>query len=116
MKTEEILAQLIQSAQNAKDFVVEQAPDVIQQLLAWHFWSSVIWATICFAAVVGIVFAFKTILRHIDEFEGQVFVGFLGIICSVPFLVGLIYNVGTALQIAIAPKLYLLEYAASLMK
>jgi hypothetical protein len=114
------LAKIIETTIQAKDFCLEQAPDLINQLLAWKFAISLIWF------VVGLViFSFTPILfkmakdgwSDIDaewaEFKcicgstGTFFIPVAGL-C-------LVLNNLAWLQIWIAPKVYLLEYASALI-
>lgn len=122
---QDALVSIIQKTQQGIDasvsFLSEQIPDVIQQLLLWKFVEGLI---IC-AAYLVFAFTLVPTLRwareyHKDydacDFPGHIFVA---VIMSFTSLVSCILAVKsglTALQIYIAPKVYLIEYAASLVK
>jgi uncharacterized membrane protein YidH (DUF202 family) len=122
MKLEEILTEIIQSAQTAKDFVIDQAPDVIQQLLAWHFWFHAAFVLILSVIMILAFFtarwfnlkriAAKERCKSADNYELCIGFSIVAVIVSFVFVV---YNAIMMLKIYIAPKLYLLEYAASLI-
>lgn len=108
-----------------------EIPEVIQQLLLWKLVSSALAALTCLMALAAIAITFRSIVRGVQSGEGiwhdssspidglSIFgfmFGVIGGVGSVPVCIGFFDNVGTALQIWIAPKIYLIEYAASLAK
>ena len=112
----EALTDVISSVTQAKDFILEQAPDVVQQLLAWELWSSLVLGT--FFMVLSI-FVFVCVIRtHIKRHkinttwdDPLVPLGYAAAL--VPTLPA-ICEYMEALKVLIAPKLYLIEYAARL--
>lgn len=116
----EILSKALEGARQAGDFIVEQAPEVIQQLLLWKLTHGVVHVAIGAAVLWGLYKLFFIILakredRGLDEIVwlpytigAMIFGGFA--IC------GVFYGLMQTLKILIAPKLFLLEYAASLVK
>lgn len=130
----DILTKTTTAVEAGVDFLQAELPDVIQQLLAWKLAYSV--ATILVGTValllVGWSFRFykkEWLLdsegrRHrykttiVFDSDGDVHPGIIGLIGAqifgtVVFFAGLNF---TWLQILIAPKIYLIEYAASLAK
>lgn len=119
-----ILVELLQKAANGIDAAVSfsqaQIPDVVHQLLVWNFVSSILFQIFIISAVAGYAFGaykFARISNSINE-------GFL-IVGAICFLVGGGFAIGLSiaffkyfdwLKIWLAPKLYLIEYAASLIK
>ena len=116
------LLELIEGIRQTKDFAIEQAPDVIQQMLVWEFTHNLIWF------IVGLVFLSVPILflatcqrvrakieedRSLREFHACG-----GTVISGAFLffaaITMNSNLGW-LQIWLAPKVYILEYAANLI-
>jgi len=121
----QILLSFLETATQAKDFLVSEIPEVIQQLLQWKFFESLIHFSIgvigliCFVAWLTYWIKFvKKRWSQMDSDDAIFFVFFVAGCGSLPWL-GLFMKVFTNLewlQILIAPKLYLLEYAASLVK
>ena len=111
---QDLITKTVAAAETAGGFVATEAPIVVEQLLAWNYTISMIW--FCLAIIVVV---FGTIVGYVLEKtcnEEGVTV-FLFAICSiVGFFICCTGNGLTWLQIAIAPKLYLLEYAADLIK
>lgn len=116
MKIEEILSELIKSATKVQNFVLDQAPDVIKQLLMFNFVNSIVLVVAIAITIILMNFLFvKYFVAIANACE-----------ISTPLIIVLFVNVGlfynlyyqgmTALKIGIAPKIYLLEYAASLIK
>ena len=128
-----VLIDAIQKTQGAigeaADFALAQAPDVVQQLLLWAAISegikcilSVVILTACCKTVMFIVNypkpdgAFdKNLIWWGNDLQPAVAVLAPVLIVMSAGLAACLFNL-TWLQILIAPKLYLLEYAASLIK
>lgn len=91
-------------------FLQAELPEVIQQLLMWHMVKSAVFFTIALSAFMFCAWALKRCWDN-DEFDAMCF-ALIGAI--VTFTVALC-NI-TWLQILLAPKVYLIEYAASLAK
>lgn len=131
----EILAALMQNAAAAKDFMLSNVPDVVQQAMAWYFVQSlgvcligiVMLVVVCFFDVqIGRVIAKKVMeesgydksvhaLLDEDFFAPYVF---LGSLLRLP-VYGVILSLAVEfewLKIWIAPKLWLVEKAAELLK
>ena len=122
---EQVLVDTIQKATeltgNVIDFATAQIPDVIHQLLMWKLAESGARIVVCLI----IIWVFFVIRKHIkeavkgtlDEDVGPVIYAILGgiFLVAVPALL-IIGSVMRILKIWIAPKLYLLEYAATLVK
>lgn len=122
MKLEEKLVEVINQAQKAGAeafiFTKEQVPDVINQLLIWKFWDnltqSFIGLVLLCASFYGFFFGIREEKRDRYSdigFPIIIISGIVGALSFVVFLCGLL----TALKIYLAPKVYLLEYAASLI-
>ncbi len=116
------LVDLIQSSVKAKDFLVGELPEVVEQLLMWKFWYNFIWFV---GAIIVLTFSWKKINKWykvcsednwrtddlvIPSMVGMVFLAFASFIALIEGI-----NV-TWLQIWVAPKIYLIEYLASLTK
>ena len=130
-KLDAALAELIEKATAAEESTIawtaEQLPDVIQQLLWWKFAESLLFSLIfvCLVFLVGFVWVRKInpIILEEATFSGKVDTGtyFLGqtLVTTVVVLVMLPFFIVTNLdwlQILIAPKVYLIEYAAKLVQ
>ena len=131
----EILAALMQNAAAAKDFMLSNVPDVVQQAMTWYFVQSlgmfligiVMLVVVCFFDVrIGMAIAKKvreesgydkSVHALLDEDFFAPYV-FLGSILRVPVyaLAGCLAIEFEWLKIWIAPKLWLIEKAAELLK
>lgn len=117
------LVELINGAQKAGTeaflFTKEQVPDVIQQLLRWKFAEALSVAAFCLALITLCFWVARWAWEaegksYMDE--GHAFCFMLSLLTSLISIIFLWVNALTALQIYIAPKVYLLEYAATLIK
>lgn len=108
---------LLDTFQAGKDFVLEQAPEVIQQLLAWHFAFSLISAIMCFIVVLVVLYFTFVKNAWMMDYNDSVGAGVvpMGVLFFI-FVPCTIVNAFEALKIYIAPKVWLLEYAADLVR
>lgn len=112
----------------ASGFLQEQIPDVIHQLLMWKMVEALFTAAILLIsiAVVGtLLYKFYLVASekmkinklNDDHMVVTIISAILYMIFgAIPSLIIFYQNVNTALQIWIAPKVWLIEYAASLVK
>jgi len=121
-KAQEVGGQAVDGAKEvtgkAIDFATAQIPDVIHQLLLWNFTISLILflvsAVVFFGTVIFDVVAVRRFLS--GKWDGEYFP--ILIITALPIslgLLGLLANLEW-LKIWIAPKLFLIEYTANLLK
>ena len=99
----------------ATDFLSAELPDVVNQLLAWNTFSSSIWFAIgCFIILAGLIFPIVVFIRSDDNElkHAALWVGLVVVIIGAVFAA---CNMDW-LQIMIAPKVWLIEYAAGLAK
>ena len=118
------LTEILHGVLTAKGFMLAELPEVIQQLLLWKFWyHSARMAG--FIVIIGLIIVLivkveKYVLNaeDIDRMDKRFFGWFLVPMLSIIPIVlisGIFFNL-TWLQIWLAPKVYLIEYAASLTK
>lgn len=115
------IIQQVQSGVSAGvSFLSAEIPDVIRQLLLWKMVEAIVTVIVCVAALIAFGFAVRASLKHDSKnyWSDSIFPVsmFGGLFIALPSVIG-IYCMGlTALQIWIAPKVWLIEYAASLVK
>lgn len=94
-------------------FTQEQLPEVIQQLLIWKAAESLILCAACVGWIVFTCFASYKVHKVTNDSDVTPFIVMVAVAVCLPafFNLNLIW-----LQIWLAPKVYLIEYAASLAK
>ena len=130
-RAEQVLLDMLNKAAEIGSAAVDEIPLVVQELLTWHFYNNLIlWIVGVLFTVLWVTFAVKLwqdgskltgnehrpkqIKRDLWDNEGVwliISVVFGSVISSVWLL-----NQTTWLQILVAPRLYLLESAAQLIK
>lgn len=138
---EQAITKLIEKALNgidaAGDFMAGEIPEVVNQLLVWHAVESFIWfaafATLSAIFLIGRGGAISKLLKQKEDGEPWTKCNWSSSVASPEFSMLIVYNcycrpifaalsAGMAiassdwLKIIIAPKLYLLEYAASIVR
>lgn len=113
------------------DFVKEQAPDVVQQFLKWQIAKHSFYGIAFLLFAVGLIFTArylrKSVLPNIDrdynDYNSGAPVGFtwVGIVvCRIGACLLLVFGLGSNLmdvtKIAIAPKVYIIEYVVDTMQ
>ncbi len=108
----ELLGKANDGVDAAGNFLAAELPEVIQQLLTWHIFTSCVWGALFLIAlavcIVGVIVSFRS-----KDPCGELIV--LLAIGSIGSLMVAYSHFSTALQIWIAPKVWLLEYAAKLV-
>ena len=124
-KTDEVLSEVVKKAltvaEKTGDFVIEQAPLLLQEFYAWHIFSKIFW--IIFSIILIFIGRYlpnlwlhkSPIRSNSDEFFGKyIYDGFgtwvffsLSIISGSVIMITNLYNL---IYILVAPKLYLIDY------
>lgn len=124
-QAQQALAQLLERAVSGIDATVAfsqaQIPDVVQQLLLWHTVSSALWSLLAVALLLPPVFGYWWLIRvyrrgDLSADDTTFIAGFGGLITVFILATSLMIVDLSWLKIMLAPKLYLLEYAAELVK
>jgi len=113
------VTEIIEWTKGAKDFVSEQAPELVREVLAWGFWSHcilvIIFGLLLLASIVGACKLIKGAKKAYDA-DGWI-VGFIfTTLFSIGLTVGVIINLYGCFYITIAPRVYLLKYLGGLVK
>ena len=124
------LAELITSALQAKEFIVGELPEVVRQSLVWNMvYSALATATamvfLSCCVFIGIKLGSKMRVSQRYKLEHKQFYDYSDVMLEWMLFVG-VAGIAIAvfcglfdldwLQILIAPKVWLIEYAASLVK
>jgi len=117
----EIINKAIQGIDSTTDFLLSEIPEVIQQLLMWNFAKSLIISIVLLLSVVlSLSFGFKLLRGDFIKLLPQLHDLRFGICCGLAFFAvinfyELLYS-NDWLMIWLAPKVWLIEYAANLVK
>ena len=117
-----ILNKTMQGVDAGASFLSDQLPDVIHQLLVYKAASSAIEIVFLLLFLVGHVLFWRYYMKTENEFwkDGYgpaaptIVVGIVGGLLSVIFVIAIIVDIQIIVQIWLAPKIYLIEYAAKL--
>lgn len=116
------LSSVIETVRATGNFVIEQAPDVIRQLILYNTINLAVWVGLGLVVLVATHIVVKKFLKWeatLDAYNsgggiaGAVMSGVIGI--SLGFVL-IFSNISELIKIIVAPKIWLLEYAASLVK
>lgn len=119
-KASEVLVNMIditvKSMNDVIEFGKQQIPEVIHQLLLWQLTSSILWIVVgVVLVVVGFWWCCKA-NNWIKKDPNNVPAHFVTLLFFVGGAWFIIYNALDALQIWVAPKVYLIQYAADLVR
>jgi hypothetical protein len=119
--TEELqgaLTEILNGVLTAKDFVISELPEVITQLLTWKVCENIVYFTLASTIVGSILYVSHLMVKGLRERRDPCpeFVYFVGCLVSIIPVIVAIECLLKGLQIWLAPKVYLIEYAASLAK
>ncbi len=111
------LEEILKSSLTAKEFLVSEAPEVIQQLLTYNFVLSICGTLVGIILLVPLYPLWKWAIKlayEEDECFGIFPVAMYSLVAGIPGLI-LTFNLEW-LKIWLAPKVYLIEYVADLVK
>ena len=130
-----ILDRAISGIDSSVDFMQAELPDVIEQLLMWYAVKGVIWIVIGLILALPLLAFIKVMLskdikgatsdsfwvQHWSHSDNSLGIGasFFLAVLSLLAIVGVsisMCNIMEPIQIWIAPKIWLMEYAASIVK
>lgn len=115
----EALSAVITTAATAKDFVLAELPKVFEELLKWKFYESIMYNIIGIGLLLICYLLLYFTKKNWELVEDFCMEEFMIVFCvvvstlsvfSLPFLFNLDW-----LQILVAPKVYLIEYASKLL-
>ena len=116
LKANEVLLQLLNKATEVGEAAMAEIPLVVQELLTYNFVTSlvgfIVWGILAALSLTILFKYFKPIAQE-DHDAGLAFIAFVAI---VNLLIYLVFFSTAWLKIWLAPRVYLLEYAASLIK
>lgn len=108
-KTDEVLSKAVEKgiafAEKTGNFVIEQAPELLQEFYAWQLWSNVALLLLTLIISFTIYFITKKIAEQDDDDSVYIF-NLFQIFPAIFFCVSA-YNI---IYISVAPKLYLIDY------
>lgn len=121
-QAQKVLAELLNKAaagiDSAVAFSQAQLPDVVHQLLVWNATSSLLFQILAVLVIAGYLFSLKKAVEVAGGYSAFNTVAAIyivaGGIASAVMFVGFWFSFAW-LKIWLAPKLYLIEYAARLM-
>ena len=124
----EIINKTVNSMDSSVNFMEAQLPDVIKQVLMFHIINGVVFGLIGIICIVlPIVIIIKAAKKKKEGFWYKKYFGklvltrqgvatFATLSCIAVYGICTVGSLMTALQIWVAPKLWLMEYAANLVK
>ena len=118
----EILKKGLEVAEKSGNFVIEQAPDLVKQLITYKTVETSIYVLIEITLMYLIFRYFKYLYKKNNEnssFISENSFHVIGIIisfmASIFFFFAFITDISNLIQLIFAPKIYLLEYIAQLL-
>lgn len=106
----------------ASDFAVSQGSELAQEVVAFGLWNSTVSAFVYLAAGGAAILYWRWMLRSSKEQWFRDFDEPFFILCVPVTVIGIVSTIAslgairTAIKCAVAPRLYLIEYMAELVK
>ena len=122
----EILKKGLETAEKTGNFIVEQAPDLIRQLLIWKTVEYSVYVILGISLIIYFYRWTKKVSKEMkeneDDFEDYFMYSFANILIAIGqlslLIIGMMLiaeNLQDLIQIVFAPKIYLIEYSAKLL-
>lgn len=125
-KLTEYLDHLEAGIKQGGDFVAKEAPDVVNQMVAYNLGIAIAWCVLALSAMIASKYMFRWIVRQLNASKeisdnDKGFLGLLSFLFLVmaPLLAGTLVianNLPTILKCWLAPKYFILEQIIALVK
>lgn len=114
----QVLTSIITTAAQVGDFIKGQIPLVVQELLAYNTAKYCVLIILFLALSIGCIFIGKwgITLDKKDKYSDWSPLIMFSFLFSAISLIPMIFNIMNLLQITLAPRVWLIEYATSLVK
>jgi hypothetical protein len=108
-------------AKQGVDFIKDQAPLYIQELIKYNICLYSFYSFICvICLIIGIILAFKAYNFSKEDYydnEGIVMSFSMISLCAIPISLGfLIYNIKMLLTVYMAPRVFIMDYLLNIIK
>jgi hypothetical protein len=118
------LVGIIQSATEAKSFLEGQVPDVVHQLLVYHMCAAWFWTLWLVPVCIVWGYFVKTLIKKEvltkkgweQEAVSELLAMVVSVILIALTLIFFLMNIEGALKVTFAPKVFLIEYMANLVR
>ena len=118
----EILKKGLEVAEKSGNFVIEQAPDLVKQLITYKTVETSICVLIEITLMYLIVIYFKYLHKKNNEDSSFIEVNsfhiggmLISLVVAIFMFIAFIADISNLIQLIFAPKIYLLEYIAKLL-
>ena len=118
----EILKKWLEVAEKSGNFVIEQAPDLVKQLITYKTVETSICVLIEITLMYLIVIYFKYLHKKNNEDSSFIEVNsfhiggmLISLVVAIFMFIAFIADISNLIQLIFAPKIYLLEYIAKLL-
>lgn len=113
----DILNKASQGVDSATSFMQAQLPDIVSQLLAWKIWEYSFFILLSLVLFVLIYKSVKKINANIgDDYGDKLFTWVMATVIAMIPLTVFVFCSLNVIEVLVAPKIYLIEYAAHLLK
>lgn len=110
-----ILSMLQDSIKQGASLASEQLPDIAQQVVTYHLYSSVVFMVVPMLFCILFFFMCGWAVYADEETLAQGFSA-LSVLSFIAFVILIVFNLPILLQCLLAPKVFLLEYVANLIQ
>lgn len=118
------LAGLIEYVKQGADFVKEQAPLYVQELISYGIWISIFEMILCVLGAIGGTIGLVKLVKYVNNEEGYdadvagiIAIGFMALVVLIIFcIVAFCIDGETLIQATVAPRVYVVEKLMSICK
>jgi H+/Cl- antiporter ClcA len=114
--TKELAAELLAIVQGTKSFVLEQAPDIIQQMIRWEVASSILGVSVGLLCIIIVAIVIFRTRHHEDGCMHHPIPGLSVLILSTFSIPLVCINTYNLVFVTYAPKLFIIKELARLIK
>lgn len=113
---DELTKKLIDYLGNFEDFATSELPSFANEILNYKFYYTIFELIFLFILPLFFILLLLASSNFLEEYYLEGFVMIFGIPIFLFIAISVFFDINVLIQICYAPKLYLLEYAAHLLK
>lgn len=109
-----ILEMLIKATESGSNFILEQAPDLAKEIVAYEAFSSFLWFILLTTIGTMFIVVIKKVSKNLEEYDREMFnmTAFpFSIFIALVFFIIAAHSLQNATKALIAPRLIILDYA-----
>ena len=116
-KLVEVIGDIQSNASQAKFVILDQIPDVVHQWMIYELYKSSVWISIAILGFISTALLLRAVRKQTDWVRDSKTLAYIYIILGCFIYTSMFFiNIQDAIQIILAPKVWMIEHMQTVMK